>query len=108
MSCGTFFARHHFMESLRKLTTVSVPVPYRSAGNTIREHDVSFDVFEEGETLHLVPLLNVEERRIANLPPELVCHIENGRAISHRGDRDGNIHVIEEVVAALRSNDRMH
>jgi len=106
MSSGTFFAPLSNMESLRKLTTVSVPVPYRGAGNTIREHEVSFDVFEEGETLHLVPLLNVEERRVANLPPELVCHIENGRPISHRGDRDGNIHVIEEVVAALRSTGR--
>lgn len=85
-----------------KIASISIPVPYKGPGNTIRQNIVLFDVYSMGGHYKAVPDLNEDERRIANLPPELSFNYENGKAISHRGNLDGNFHAIEDIVHELR------
>lgn len=49
-----------------------------------------------------MPCLNEDERRVANLPQELLFNYENGKPFSHRGLLDGNFHAIEEIVRQLQ------
>ena len=84
-----------------KITTLTIPIPYKRAGNIISQEQVSFDLFSEEGQYQLVPLLNEEERRIANLPPELRFVINDGRPVSLRGIRDGNFHIIQDAVALV-------
>ena len=90
-----------------KITSLSVQVPYKSAGNTIIQKPVSFDIYREENNYKAIPCLSDDERRIANLPDELVFHIEKGRPISARGNKDGNFHVIKDLVKILQEEKRI-
>lgn len=85
-----------------KLTSISFPVPIRSAGNSIRQEEVTFDVFRDGEGFVLEPQLSVDQLRIANLPHELKFSMKDGKPESARGAKDGNFHVITDAVALLK------
>jgi hypothetical protein len=85
-----------------KIGSVNISVPYKCPGNVIRQNPVLFDVYSINGHYKAVPLLNEDERRIANLPQELVFNYENGKAISHRGSIDGNFHAIEDIIHELR------
>jgi hypothetical protein len=84
-----------------KLASLSVNVPYKGAGNVIRQHEIPFDVYKEEALYKAVPQLSKDERRKANLPEELVFFYENGKPRSPR-KIDGNFHVIEDIVAKLQ------
>jgi hypothetical protein len=86
---------------MEKLTEVQVDVPYKGAGNVIRQREVFFEVFHQGFQYDLVPILNEAERRIANLPESLKFHMVDGKPISSRGQKDGNYHVIQAAVHKL-------
>lgn len=85
-----------------RIANVNISVPYKGPGNVIRQNAVSFDVFSEDNHYRAVPVLNNDERRIANLPEELLFACENGKPISLRGDRDGNYHAIRDIVHELQ------
>lgn len=85
-----------------KIASVNIAVPYKGPGNIIRQNSVSFEVFSEEGHFKAVPLLNEDERRIANLPQELLFNYENGRPVSRRGNFDGNFHAIENIVRELQ------
>ena len=84
-----------------KLTTLTLAVPYKRAGNVIHQQDVSFDVFEEDDHYCLVALLSASELEIANLPPSLDFVMADGKPVSLRGRRDGNFHVIQDAAKQL-------
>lgn len=84
-----------------KLASLRVDVPYKGAGNVIRQHSIPFDVYREDTVYKAVPLLEENERRKANLPEELVFYYESGKPRSPRRI-DGNFHVIEDIVTILR------
>lgn len=84
-----------------KLASCTVDVPYKGAGNVIRQNQVPFDVFKEEAIYKAVPQLPEAERRKANLPETLVFFFEEGRLRSPR-KTDGNFHVIEDIVAKLQ------
>ena len=86
-----------------KIASVNIPVPVRGPGNTIRQSPVLFDVFSDDNTYKAVPVLNEDERRVANLPQELLFGFENGRPVSQRGAKDGNFHAIQDIVHELQS-----
>jgi hypothetical protein len=86
---------------MEKLTEVQVDVPYKGAGNVIRQRKVSFEVFREDFRYDLLPILNETERRIANLPECLKFHMVEGKPVSSRGQKDGNFHVIQAAVHKL-------
>ena len=85
-----------------KIASVNISVPVRGPGNIIRQNPVLFDVFSEDNIYKAVPLLNEDERRVANLPQELLFNYELGRPVSHRGARDGNFHAIQDIVEELQ------
>jgi hypothetical protein len=85
-----------------KIASVNISVPYRGPGNTIRQNPVLFDVYSMDGHYTAVPLLNEDERRIANLPHELVFMYKNGRPASQRGSFDGNFHAIQDIVRELQ------
>ena len=87
---------------MEKLAYVQVHVPYKSAGNVIRQHEVSFEVFKDTQYYSLKPMLSEAERRLANLPESLEFSLVEGKAISSRGHKDGNLHVIQDAVQRLQ------
>lgn len=86
----------------QKITSVNISIPYKGPGNIIRQNPVSFDVYFDNDLYKAVPLLNENERRIANLPQELLFVFENGRPVSRRGNFDGNFHAIQDIVKELQ------
>ena len=84
-----------------KLASFEVDVPYKGAGNVIRQRSIVFDVFRDETQFKAVPQLPEEERRKASLPEELLFFYENGKPRSPR-KLDGNFHIIEEIVAKLK------
>jgi len=50
------------------LTNITIPIPYKSAGNAIVQHPVEFEVYREGEAYRIVPILDEKGLRLANLP----------------------------------------
>jgi hypothetical protein len=87
---------------LNKIASVNISVPYKGPGNVIRQNPVLFEVYSTDGHYKAVPLLNEDERRIANLPRELIFMYENGRPASQRGNFDGNFHAIEDIVRELQ------
>jgi hypothetical protein len=85
-----------------KIANVQISIPYKGPGNTIKQNPVAFDVYALDEYYKAVPLLNEHERRIANLPHELLFVYENGKPFSQRAGVDGNFHVIEDIVRELQ------
>ena len=90
-----------------KITNLSVQVPYKSAGNTIIQKPVSFDIYQEAGDYKAIPCLSEDEKRIANLPDELIFHIENGQPVSARGSKDDNFHVIRDLVQMLQKENHI-
>lgn len=85
-----------------KMASINIPVSYKGPGNTIRQNPVVFDVYSVDGHYKAVPLLNENERRIANLPQELLFTYENGKPVSRRGSFDGNFDAIEDIVRELQ------
>jgi len=90
-----------------KITTVTIPIPYKSAGSVIRQHQVSFDVYKIDGHYSLRPCLDPMERQIANLPEELKFEMQEGKPVSLRGKMDGNFHVIQDAVVVLREQNQL-
>ena len=82
---------------------VTVEVPYRSAGGVLHNKKVDFEVVREDGLYKAIPQLDENERRLANLPPELCYRLEEGRIESERDNKDGNLHVIKSIVEGLRN-----
>ena len=90
------------MDMSNKIASINISVPYKGPGNIIRHNPVSFEVYTEDDHYKAVPVLNEDQRRIANLPPELGFHYQNGRPLSKRGEFDGNLPAIENIVRELQ------
>ncbi len=86
-----------------KITSVTLKVSYKGAGNVVRQQDVSFDIYQEGETYKAVPTLSEAERRIANLPPELRFQYQEGKTSSSRGAQEGNLNLLLDITEALKA-----
>ena len=90
------------MKDTDTLATLTIAVPLKGAGGTIRQRDVTFTVSKVDGHYNATPELNLDERRLANLPEELGFEMKNGKPVSLRGAADGNFHVIEDIVDQLR------
>jgi hypothetical protein len=95
-------AKPKVIHMFQKIASINIPVPLRGPGNTIKQSDVVFDVFSEANSFKAVPILNEDQRRIANLPHELLFSYEHGKPVSGRGTRDGNFHAIQDLVLELQ------
>ena len=86
----------------QKIASVNIPIPVRGPGNTIRQNPVLFDVYSQENSYKAVPVLDEHQRRIANLPEELMFNYEQGKPVSHRGAWEGNFHAIQDIVLELQ------
>jgi hypothetical protein len=93
------------METKHKIAFITIPIPYRGAGNIIFQKEVSFHLYKEGEQYTAVPALTPDELRIANLPPELHFQYKNEKVISSRGNKDGNLHVLKDIMKQLTATE---
>jgi hypothetical protein len=84
-----------------KISSLYVQVPYKSSGNVIVQKKVLFDLYKKGDLYKAIPDLNQDEKRIANLPDELLFVVEEGKPVSSRGAHDGNLHVIQDIFEKL-------
>jgi len=62
---------------------------------------VEFEVYREGEAYRIVPILDDKGLRLANLPKELRFVYKERKVISLHGEKDGNLHVMQDVYAVL-------
>ena len=85
-----------------KLTTVTIPIPYKGAGNVIHEKAIAFDVYQVDGLYSLKPCWSPDGLCLANLPEELKLTIEGRKPVSLRGKRDGNLHGIQDAREALQ------
>lgn len=92
---------------LTKITNVKIFIPYKGPGNIVKQNLVEFEVYALDGRYKAVPLLNEHERRIANLPHELLFTHENGKPVSQRGSFDGNFHAIEDIVHELKKQNQI-
>ena len=83
------------------LTNVTISIPFKSAGNSIVQKPVDFEVYREEDIYTIKPLLSLDELRLANLPGELKFIYNNGHVESLHGIKDGNLHVMQDVYTAL-------
>ena len=90
------------MEHNHKLMTAHLNIPYKGSGNVIYQKPVSIEVFKFEDGFKAIPLLQEHERRIANLPPEMIFTCIQGKATSSRGKIDGNQHVLDDIVEAMK------
>jgi hypothetical protein len=88
---------------MNKLGSITIKIPYKGPGNVIEEKPVDFNLFKTDGHYSLLPQLDTDGRRKANLPPELTFVVKDGRPQSLRGDLDGNFHVIERALKEFQS-----
>jgi hypothetical protein len=87
---------------MKRLATVTINVPYKSAGNVIRQKEVVFEVYGKDEQFSIKPMLSEAERRLAGLPETLGFFIVDGKPFSSKGTNDGNFHIIQDVAGKLK------
>ena len=87
---------------MEKIANCTIEVPYRTAGNIVKNKNIDFDIFKDGSQYKAAPLCDLEERRIASLPPELIFEVNNGKPQSARGIKDGNIELIKRIASHLK------
>jgi hypothetical protein len=90
-----------------KITTITVQVPHKSSGGIIHQRNVEFNVYKLDSHYSLRPCLQLDERRVMNLPEELNFVIEDGKPKSLRGSKDGNFHVIQDAVKLLKKEQQL-
>lgn len=105
-SPGLFLLYKRFVMS-QKIASVTIQVPYKSAGGVIHQRSVVFDLRRDGGSYVLVPCLEEEERRVANLPEELRFVMQDGKPVSLRGKMDGNFHIIQDAVTQLEGQNQL-
>jgi hypothetical protein len=87
---------------MEKIASFTVEVPYRSTGNIVTNKNIDFDIFKDGAQYTAAPKCDLEERRIASLPPELTFQINNGKPQSNRGAKEGNVELINRIADQLK------
>ena len=76
---------------------VKIQIPIKGAGNIVRQQEVEFLVNKDKYVYNVTPLLDLSDRRIANLPSELRFMVDNGKVQSMHGPNDGNLHVLQDI-----------
>lgn len=82
---------------------VTVEVPFKGAGNTVLNNDVSFKVHRDKEVYKATPVLNASELRVANLPSEIEFIVSEGKVASGRGPKDTNLHIWQAIYDKLNA-----
>ena len=83
---------------MKKLMSISIPVAFHRAGNEILNKMVSFQINQDGHAFIATPLINMEQRRLANLPEKMVFDCYGTTIISSRGSGERNMDVLKDIL----------
>jgi hypothetical protein len=86
---------------MNKFMGVSIPVAFRSAGNRILNKMVDFKVYQYNRSFIAVPQISTEQRRMADLPLEMVFECSGRTVISSRGEGERNMDVLKDILEEL-------
>ena len=89
------------MESKIKIDAVNIPVPFRGPGNIIKQKEIRFDIYKVDGHYEAVPVCSEQDRVLASIPSQLSFDYKDGKPHSLWGPRDGNLHVIKDLVEEL-------
>ena len=90
------------MENWNEISTVSIEVPVRSAGNVVINQPVEFKVYKDSSKFKAVPNCDAEKKRLAMLKDEIVFYFRRDKAVADNGINDGNQHIVERIGDILR------
>jgi len=81
---------------------LSIPVAFHGAGNAILNKLVSFQIYRDHHAFIAVPLISLEQRRLANLPGEMAFECVGTTIISSRGAAEKNMDVLHDILNKVR------
>jgi len=84
---------------MHKVADFYLNVKYRCPGNVVKYTSVEFEIFRDGECFKAIPVETDENRRLTDLPKQLLFQIKNGMA--YTSSRTGTEEVVEEIVNKL-------
>jgi hypothetical protein len=83
---------------MNKLMGLSISVPFRSAGNVILNKMVPFQIYRDGHAFIAAPLISPEQKRLADLPPEMAFECHGTTITSSRGVAEKNMDVLKDIL----------
>jgi hypothetical protein len=86
---------------MNKLIGISIPVAFRSPGNVIMNKMVDFKVYQDNRSYIAVPLISSDQRRLADLPPEMIFECCGKNIISNRLEGKGNMDLLKDIFQEL-------
>lgn len=90
------------MENWRQISTVTIEVPVRSAGNVVINQPIEFAVFKDSTLYKAIPQAKEEHKRRAILKDEILFSFRPDKAVAAGGINDGNQHIVERIGEILR------
>jgi hypothetical protein len=87
---------------MHKIANVFVDVKYRHPGNVVAYISVEFEIFSDGESFQIMPLVSEENKRIVNMPTQFSFQFKNGRICVCEPRLEV---VVEEIVNELANQD---
>ena len=75
---------------------ITIPVAFRSSGNVILNKMISFQIYQDGDAFIAAPLINTEERRLADLPLEMAFERHAG-IFTSMGTAERNTEVLKTI-----------
>jgi hypothetical protein len=86
---------------MNKLMVLSIPVGYHSAGNTILNKMIPFQIYRDGYAFIAAPLISPQERRLADLPQEMSFEYTNTIIASSRGKAERKMDVLKDILQKM-------
>lgn len=86
---------------MSRLINISIPVAFHSAGNVIMNKMVPFQICQDGNAFIATPLISMEQRRLADLPQEMIFECSGTTIISNRGMGEGKMDVLKDIFQEL-------
>jgi hypothetical protein len=84
-----------------KLINISIPVAFIGPGNVILNKMVLFHIYQEGHAYIAAPMISTEQRRLADLPQELVFEYSGTTIMSSRGEGETKMDVLKDILQEL-------
>jgi hypothetical protein len=85
---------------MHKIANIPVNVKYRRPGNVIAYLPVEFEIFKEGEYFRAIPLQDLQNRILTNLPKELLFKVKDGIIYNNPAGTDA---VVQDILRQLVS-----
>jgi hypothetical protein len=86
---------------MNKLMKISILVAFHRPGNVILNKMVPFQIYQDGHAFIAVPLISMEQRRLADLPQEMIFECFGTTIISSRREGETKMDVLKDILQEL-------